>query len=175
MSKSGVRGSRDADLAPIGRIYAHYVENTLASFEEQSPGPEELAHRRSAVLAAGLPYLVAERDGEIAGFAYASPYRSRAAYRLTVEHSVYVAPGQERHGIGRALLSAVIDSCTKLGYRQMIAVIGDSANKASIQFHARMEFQEAGIIREVGFKFGRPVDVVIMQRSLAAKLPRTGA
>ncbi len=163
---AGVRRSDKADLAAIQRIYAHYVAHTLASFEETPPEAAELARRRQAIIAGGLPHLVAERDGEIAGYAYASPFRTRTAYRYTVEDSVYVAPGLERRGVATALLAALIETCTALGYRQMVAIIGDSANDASIRFHARMGFREAGLLRAVGFKFGRWVDAVLMQRAL---------
>ena len=158
----------------VRAIYAHHVENGLASFEETAPDRAELMRRRAEVLAGGLPYLVAELDGRIAGFAYASPYRTRSAYRHTVEDSIYVAPDFVRRGVARALLRALIERCEAHGYRQMVAVIGDTDNMASITLHARLGFHEAGVLRAIGFKLGRWVDSVLMQRSLgpgADRLP----
>lgn len=126
-----------------------------------------MARRRQAVIAAGLPYLVAELDGRIAGYAYASPFRPRPAYAATVENSVYVANWAQRRGVGRALLSALIDACVAAGKRQMIAVIGDSGNVASIGLHQAMGFSHVGTLQEVGFKHGRWLDVVLMQRPLS--------
>jgi L-amino acid N-acyltransferase YncA len=161
-----VRESTDADIAMIQAIYAYHVRHGLASFEEEPPSTAELLRRRADVLGRGLPYLVGEVDGIVIGYGYASPYRARSAYRFTLEDSVYVAPERIGKGVGRALLSAVIERCERLGSRQMIAVIGDSANHASIGLHARLDFAIVGTLPAVGFKFGRWVDSVLMQRAL---------
>ena len=138
----------------------------LASFEESAPGEGELRNRRQAVIALGLPYLVAERDGRVVGYAYATQYRARSAYRHSLENSVYVREGEGGRGIGEALLGALIERCEGGPWRQMIAVIGDSANAASIGLHRKLGFREVGTLAAVGFKFGRWVDSVLMQRSL---------
>jgi len=161
-----VRPSRDEDLPQIQAIYAHHVLHGLGSFEEVPPDVAELGRRRGDVLGRGLPYLVAEIDGRIVGYAYAGAYRPRPAYRHTVENSVYVAHGQAGRGIGRALLSELIRLCTAAGARQMVAVIGDSGNVGSIALHAAHGFAYSGLLRAVGFKHGRWVDSVLMQRPL---------
>jgi len=168
-----VRDAQLADLVRVQAIYAHHVRHGLASFEEEPPDLDEIARRFAAIRARGLPYLVAETvgagdDPAILGYAYAGPYRSRPAYRFTVEDSVYVAPESARLGAGRALLGTLIAGCTRLGYRQLIAVIGDSANEGSIRLHEAFGFAHAGHLRSVGFKFGRWVDSVILQRPLGA-------
>ncbi len=163
-----VRPSGASDLPAIQAIYAHHVTHGLGTFEETPPGAEEMAARRLAIVERGLPHLVAEADGRILGYAYAGPYRPRPAYRYTVEDSVYVAPEAVRHGVGRALLTALIEFCEAGPWRQMVAVIGDRGNTASIALHAALGFHEAGHLRAVGFKLGRWVDVVIMQRALGA-------
>jgi len=164
-----IRDSADADLAAIAAIYAHHVRTGFGSFEEVPPDAAELARRRAEVLARALPYLVASDGGTaILGYAYASPYRTRSAYRFTVEDSIYIAVGAERRGIGRALLAGLIERCTAAGYRQMVAVIGDSGNAASIGLHARLGFREVGCLHAIGFKHGRWVDSVLMQRDLGA-------
>lgn len=162
-----IRPAAESDFAAIQRIYAHHVLTGLASFEEISPDVAELTRRWRAIADAGLPYLCAlEADGALAGYAYAGPYRPRSAYRFTVEDSVYVAPGAGGRGIGRALLHRLIDICAGLGKRQMIAVIGDSANAASIALHRACGFELTGTFRAIGFKHGRWVDSVLMQRAL---------
>ncbi|MGE0211387.1 MAG: N-acetyltransferase family protein [Parvibaculaceae bacterium] len=161
-----VRDAGEADMAAVQAIYAHHVLNGLATFEETPPDTAELLARRTAALSRGLPYLVAERDGRIAGYAYATSYRPRPAYRHTVEDSVYVAEGFSGHGIGGALLGALIARCEAGPWRQMLAVIGNSGNEGSIALHARMGFQHVGVLRSVGFKLGRWVDTVLMQRPL---------
>ena len=164
-----------ADLAAIQAIYAHHVLHGLASFEEVPPDTPELTRRWRAIIDAGLPYLcAADEAGAIVGYAYASPYRPRSAYRFSVEDSVYVAPGAAGRGIGRALLVRLIEICTRLGKRQMIAVIGDSGNTASIGLHRACGFELAGTFRSIGFKHDRWVDSVLMQRALGqgdASLP----
>lgn len=161
-----VRDAEAADLAGIQAIYAHHVLTGLSSFEEVAPGVAEMAARRDAVIAAGLPYLAAELDGRVVGYAYATAYRPRPAYRHTVEDSVYVAPALDGRGIGTALLRRLIDRCEQGPWRQMLAVIGNSGNAGSIALHRRLGFREAGVFLDVGFKFGRWVDTVLMQRPL---------
>jgi len=167
-----VRDSEPAEIGAICDIYAHHVSHGFASFEEAPPDRAEMERRRAEILARGLPYLVAilpgrgPRDGDVAGYAYASPFRTRSAYRFTLENSVYVAPNMQRRSVGRALLAALLPRCAALGYRQMIAVIGDSANHASIGLHADVGFVEVGRLRAVGFKLGRWVDSVLMERAL---------
>ncbi|MDR5779096.1 GNAT family N-acetyltransferase [Caballeronia sp. LZ065] len=162
-----VRDAASADFDGIARIYAHYVEHALATFEEVPPSADDLRARHAAISAAGLPYLVAEVDDVIAGYACASAYRPRSAYRHTVEDSVYVADGFHGRGIGRALLEALIERCERGPWRQMIAVIGHSGNAGSIALHVRLGFEHAGVLRQVGFKHGQWVDTVLMQRALS--------
>jgi len=162
-----VRDAADADLPAIQAIYAHHVLHGLASFEEVPPGVDELRTRLATVRAAGLPYLVAEIDGAVAGYAYATLYRPRSAYRHTVEDSVYVAQGMAGRGIGAALLSAVIARCEAGPWRQMMATIGQGdGNRGSIALHTRMGFTRIGALRSVGFKHGQWLDTVLMQRPL---------
>ena len=163
-----VRDSTPADVGDIHEIYAHHVMHGLASFEEIPPDAGEMAQRRESVLALGLPHLVAEIDGRIVGYSYASLYRTRSAYRHTLEDSVYVREGLAGRGIGRALLTELIERCSRGPWRQMVAVIGDSANHASIELHRKLGFREVGNLEAVGFKFGRWVDSVLMQRALGA-------
>ena len=161
-----IRPSTDADLPAITAIYGWNVLNGLGTFEEDPPGQEEMARRRAAFLERGLPYLVAEQDGVVLGYAYAGPFRLRAAYRYTVEDSVYVSPDAVGKGVGRALLAALIVACEARGLRQMCAVIGDSGNLASIGLHASLGFAQQGVFPAMGYKFGRWVDLVWMQRPL---------
>ncbi|RXF74387.1 GNAT family N-acetyltransferase [Hansschlegelia zhihuaiae] len=165
-SRIVIRDAADADIPAIVRIYAHHVLSGLASFEEVAPGEAEMAARKAAILAIGAPYLVAELDGRVAGYAYAGPYRARPAYRHTIEDSIYVSPDALGRGVGRALLAELIARCEAGPWRQMIAVIGDSANAGSIALHASLGFTAVGTFRSVGFKFGRWVDSVLMQRAL---------
>lgn len=161
-----IRESIDADVDAIQRIYAHHVLHGFGSFEEVPPTVEDIALRRGGFLALGMPYLVAEIDGMVAGYAYASPFRPRSAYRHSVEDSIYVAPEATRRGVGRALLDELVARCTALGFRQMIAVIGDSQNLGSIRLHEASGFYHAGVLKSVGRKLGRWVDSVMMQRAL---------
>jgi L-amino acid N-acyltransferase YncA len=163
-----IRDATEADMAAIQAIYAHYVLHGLATFEEVPPTTEELAIRRAALLNRGLPFLAAELKGEVVGYAYAAPYHSRSAFRYTIEDSVYVAHGLGGRGIGSALLQALIARCEAGPWRQMIAVIGDSANAGSIALHHGMGFRLSGSLSSAGFKLGRWVDVVLMQRPLGA-------
>ncbi len=161
-----IRDSRADDLERIQAIYAHHVLTGTASFEEVPPGLEELASRRDDVLGRGMPYIVAEMEGRVIGYAYAGPYRLRTAYRYTVEDSIYLDPDCMGRGAGRALLSVVIDRCAEAGCRQMVAVIGGNGNAASIGLHRSLGFEPAGLLKAVGFKFGHWVDSVLMQRPL---------
>jgi phosphinothricin acetyltransferase len=161
-----------ADAAAIAAIYAHHVLHGLASFEEVPPDAGEIARRLAERGAQGLPTLLARLGGRPVGFAHAGRYRTRPAYRFTVEDSVYVAAGAEGKGIGRALLAELIARCAALGCRQMVAIIGDSANRASIGLHERLGFRRAGLLADVGFKHGRWVDSVIMQRPLGVGAAR---
>ncbi len=163
-----IRDSRDDDVAAITRIYGHHVLHGLASFEETAPPPEEMARRRADYLAQGYPYIVAERDGRLVGYAYAAAYRTRPAYRFAVENSIYIDQEDRQGGVGSALLPALIERCEALGFRQMIAVIGDSANAASIGLHAKFGFRTVGTLAAIGWKHGRWVDSVLMQRALGA-------
>jgi L-amino acid N-acyltransferase YncA len=161
-----LRDARESDMPAVQAIYAHHVIHGTASFELEPPTLEQMLQRRADICANGLPYLVAERDGEVVGYAYATPYRPRPAYRFTVEDSVYVREGMAGFGIGHALLAAVIQHCTASGRRQMVAIIGNSENSASIRLHARLGFRQVGVFESVGFKHGRWLDTVIMQREL---------
>jgi phosphinothricin acetyltransferase len=161
-----IRDSRDDDIPTIAGIYAHAVRHGSASFELDPPDAAEMARRRHAVLAAGYPYVIAEHGGAVVGYGYASAYRPRPAYRFTVENSVYVAPGQQRQRIGHALLEALIARCEAAGFRLMVAVIGDSANHASIGLHTAHGFSHAGLLPSIGWKHGRWVDSVLMTRPL---------
>lgn len=161
-----IRPATLADIPAITRIYAHAVKHGTASFELEPPDEAEMTARMQALLDGKFPYFVAEIDGAVAGYAYASLYRTRPAYRFTLEDSVYIAPEAHRRGIGKALLVKLIETCTALGYRQMIAVIGDSAQAASIGLHKACGFEPAGNLKNIGFKFGRWLDTPLMQLSL---------
>jgi L-amino acid N-acyltransferase YncA len=170
-----LRAAKPGDISEITRIYAHAVRHGTASFELDAPDITEMTGRYQAMVATGYPYLVAQRAGELLGFAYAGPYRMRPAYKWTVEDAVYVAPQLQRHGVGSALLRRLIELSESKGYRQMIAVIGDSANAGSIELHRALGFHMVGTLANTGFKFGRWLDTVLMQRSLgpgAAAPPR---
>jgi phosphinothricin acetyltransferase len=161
-----VRDATAADAAALAAIYGHHVLHGTGTFEEVPPSVAEMAGRLAAVRARGLPFLGAVEGGAIVGLAYAAPFRLRAAYRYTAEDSVYVAPGRVGQGIGRALLQAVIDRCAALGLRQLIAIVGDSANVASIGLHRSLGFEQKAVLPAVGFKHGAWVDIVLMQRPL---------
>jgi L-amino acid N-acyltransferase YncA len=154
------------DIPAIAAIYAHHVLHGLASFEIVPPSTKEMTQRRETIVAGGYPYLVAESGGEILGYAYASAYRPRPGYRHTVENSVYLRHDRMGRGIGTLLLDQLIAECEARGFRQMIAVIGDSGNNASIALHHRAGFALVGTFRSCGFKLGRWVDTVLMQRAL---------
>jgi L-amino acid N-acyltransferase YncA len=173
-----IRDAKASDMASVQTIYAHHVLHGLASFEEVPPSVDDLRARWDAVLALGLPYLVAEAAGRIVGYSYASPYRARPAYRHSIEDSVYVADGLGGRGIGTTLLGALIAHCEAGAWRQMVAIIGDSGNDGSIALHRKHGFRPVGTLRAVGFKHGGWVDSVLMQRELGAgcrTLPGGGA
>jgi L-amino acid N-acyltransferase YncA len=161
-----IRASREDDIAAIAAIYRHHVLHGLASFEEVPPEPDEIASRRRDIVTRGLPYLVAERSGRVLGYCYAGPYRPRSAYRFTLEDSIYIDAAEVGRGIGRALLGGLLDRCTELGYRQMVAVIGGTNTWPSIRLHAAFGFTQVGVLPAVGYKFGGWVDIVLMQRAL---------
>src|SRR4051794_8730829 len=161
-----VRPSQDSDLAQIAAIYAHAVRHGTASFELDPPPEAEMARRRSALIEGGYPYLVAEAEGAILGYAYAGPYRPRAAYRSTVEDSIYIAPAAQGRGVGRALLAALIRECEARDFRLMVAVIGDEASAGSIALHRSAGFEHVGTLPGIGYKHGRWLASVLMQRVL---------
>lgn len=161
-----IRDAIESDLPAIQAIYAHYVLTSVASFEETPPDVDDLRARRAAVLQQGLPYLVAVVDGTVAGYAYATPYRSRSAYRYTVEDSIYIDDTQRSRGIGRALLAALIERCEAGPGRQMIAVIADGGLGGSTALHRAFGFEPIGTLKAVGFKAGRWIDTALMQRPL---------
>jgi L-amino acid N-acyltransferase YncA len=169
-----IRPVAPGDIADITAIYAHAVRHGTASFETEPPGEAEMNARYEALKSGGFPYLVAEIGGHVAGYAYAGPYRTRIAYRYTVEDSVYIHPDAQRQGVGRSLLTDLITQAEARGFRQMIAVIGDSAQTSSIELHRSLGFAAVGTFTNVGFKHGRWLDSVLLQRSLgegAATLP----
>jgi phosphinothricin acetyltransferase len=171
-----IRDATAADLPAIQAIYAHHVLHGLASFEIVPPTVADIRSRFESITAAGYPYLVATEDPAVLGYAYAGAYRTRPGYRYAVEDSVYVDADLVGRGIGRRLLTCLIDACERRGYRQMLAIIGDSANAASIELHRACGFTVAGTLNAVGFKFGRWVDSVLMQRPLGEsdRSPPTG-
>ncbi|HEV2676687.1 MAG TPA: GNAT family N-acetyltransferase [Aliidongia sp.] len=168
ISAATIRPSREDDMAAIAAIYCHHVLTGTASFETEAPDVAEMAQRRADLLGRGMPHLVLEQDGLVRGYAYAGPYRPRAAYRDTVENSVYLAPDAIGLGFGRRLLTVLIEECTARGLRQMVAVVGDSANLPSIRLHERMGFRNVGTLAAVGYKHGRWLDTVLLQRTLGA-------
>jgi len=166
MSNLSIRPASQADIPAITRIYDYAVRHGTASFELDPPDEAEMARRHRALADSGYPYLVAEIDGAVAGYAYAGPYRARPAYRFSVENSIYVSPAMHRRGIGRALLDRLIAECETRGYRLMIAVIGDSAQAPSIELHRAAGFKPVGAFEGIGYKFDRWLDTVLMQRAL---------
>lgn len=161
-----LRSATDADLPAITAIYAHWVQHGTGSFELEAPTLEEMSRRRTDVLGKGLPYLVAEVHGRVVGYAYANWFRPRPAYRFTVENSVYVDQDARRSGVARLLLAELVTRCELAGARQMIAVIGDSGNAGSMGLHAALGFRHVGTLQSTGWKFGRWLDTVFMQRAL---------
>jgi phosphinothricin acetyltransferase len=174
MSGLVVRASTEADVARCVEIYAHHVLHGTASFELDPPDLAEMKKRRAAVLEIGLPHLVAERDGKVMGYAYASNWRPRPAYKFSVEDSIYIDKDAVGQGVGKALLPVLIEQCTALGKKQMVAVIGDSASTPSIRLHASCGFRKVGTLENIGFKFGRWLDSVLMQRALGENVGGEG-
>ena len=168
MSDLSIRAAAIRDLAAITTIYDEAVRHGTASFETEPPDLSEMTRRYEALCAGPYPYLVAEQNGEIAGYAYAAAYRARPAYYWCIEDSIYVAPSFQRRGIGRALLVRLIVASETAGFRQMVAVIGDSTNTGSIEVHRTAGFRMVGTFDNVGFKFGRWLDTVLMQRALGS-------
>ena len=168
MSDVMLRPATAADAPALAAIYGHHVTHGLGTFDLTPPSAETMAERMAGILAHGLPYLVAELDGRVAGYAYAGVFRPRAGYAYTVEDSVYIAPDAVGRGLGKTLLSRVIAECEAMGLRQMIACVGDSANAASIGLHTALGFTPSGTVEAAGFKHGRWVDIVFMRRSLGA-------
>lgn len=166
MSALSIRNATEHDAAELHLIYAHYVLHGFGTFEEVPPGAHSFEEKIRAIAAHGLPFLVAQDGPQIVGYAYASPFRPRTGYRYSVEDSVYVRDGLRGRGIGRELLSALVPRCEALGVRQIVAVIGDSENRGSIGVHEGAGFVHAGVVRGVGYKLGRWVDIVMMQRTL---------
>jgi L-amino acid N-acyltransferase YncA len=161
-----IRAAVASDMDAIAHIYAHHVNHGTGTFETDPPDSSEIGRRWSDVIAGGLPWLVADDDGDVVGYAYAGTYRPRLAYRHTVEDSIYVRADRVGSGVGKLLMPALIMAAQSCGMRQMIAVIGDSGNQASIHLHRSFGFQDAGLLKDVGFKFGRWLDTVFMQRGL---------
>ena len=161
-----IRPSTAADLPAIAAIYAWHVARGTGTFELDVPDAPEMARRRDDVLAKSLPWLVAERDGHVLGYAYANHFRPRRAYRFCLEDSIYLAEEARGQGLGKLLLAELLARCEAAGARQMLAVIGDSANTGSIGVHRALGFEHVGVMRSAGWKFDRWLDVVIMQRSL---------
>ncbi|MDN3921927.1 GNAT family N-acetyltransferase [Roseateles violae] len=161
-----LRLSTEADIPAIQAIYEHAVLHGTGTFETEVPEPAEMARRRAEVLSRGLPWLVAERGGQVLGYAYANYFRPRMAYRFCLEDSIYLAPAAQGQGLGRLLLAELIARCEAAGARQMLAVIGDAENKGSIGLHAALGFEHTGVLKSSGWKFGRWLDVVLMQRQL---------
>jgi L-amino acid N-acyltransferase YncA len=168
MSDAIIRAAGDGDIAAITRIYAHAVKNGTATFEIEPPDEAEMAHRQKALLAKNYPYVVAERSGVVAGYASASHFHTRPAYRWSIQDSIYVDPQFHGQGLGRLLITRLVADAEARGFRQMIAVIGDSANAASIALHAAADFRLIGTLKSVGFKHGRWLDTVVMQRALGS-------
>ena len=166
MTALNVRSTTPADIPAIARIYAHAVLNGTATFELEPPSEAEMLRRYEKLRAGPFPYVVAEVDGAVAGYAYAGAFRERPAYRFTVEDSIYIAPQMHRRGIGRVLLMRLIADATAAGFRQMMAVIGDSAQAGSIGLHEACGFRHSGVNEAVGYKFGRWLDTVQMQLAL---------
>jgi L-amino acid N-acyltransferase YncA len=163
-----IRPSAAADVPALAAVYAWNVEHGTGTFELDPPDAAEMSRRREDVLAKGLPWLVAERAGTVLGYAYANHFRPRKAYRFCVEDSVYLAEEAQGQGIGTLLLAELMARCEALGARQMLAVIGDSANLGSIGVHRKLGFSDVGVLRSVGWKFDRWLDVVMMQKALGA-------
>ena len=155
------------DLGDIAEIYAHYVRTSVATFELEPPDQDEWRRRFDAIVRGGLPFLVTERDGAVAGYAYCAPWKTRPAYTATVEDSVYVSPSAVGRGCGTELMRDLLDACDSAGIREVIAVIADTGDSASVELHHRFGFTDAGRLTRVGYKHGLYVDTLLLQRSLA--------
>lgn len=165
-SRPRIRACEEHDILSVTEIYGHHVLHSPGTFEIEPPSHAEMARRRGDLLDKGFPYLVAERDGIVVGYAHVGPYRARPAYRYTIENSVYVHPGHARQGLGRLLMGTLLSECATKDFHQVIAVIGDSANVASIRLHEELGFHRVGTLQCVGFKFQRWLDTVLMQRQI---------
>jgi phosphinothricin acetyltransferase len=163
-----IRPSTDADVAAIAAIYTHHVLHGTGTFEIDPPSAQDMVARRADVLAKGLPYLVAEEDGRVLGFAYCNWFKPRPAYRFSAEDSIYLAPAAAGRGLGRQLLTALAEAAQACGVRKLIAVIGDSANAGSVGVHRALGFEHVGVIRSCGWKFDRWLDIVLMEKALGA-------
>ncbi|MFM0640023.1 GNAT family N-acetyltransferase [Paraburkholderia metrosideri] len=163
-----IRDAAEVDLPAIQAIYAHHVLTGVASFEEIPPSVDDLRTRLASVRSHGLPYMVAEIGGEVAGYCYATPYRPRVAYRHTIEDSIYIGDAYRGRGLGRALLQALIERCETGPWRQMVAVIADGGSGGSLSLHTQLGFELTGTLKAVGFKHGRWLDTTLMQRTLGA-------
>ena len=163
-----IRPSRDEDVAAITTIYRHHVLHGTGTFEIDPPSETDMASRRADVLSKGLPYLVSEENGQVLGFAYCNWFKPRPAYRFSAEDSIYLAPGLQRKGLGRALLVELCLQAERAGVRKMLAVIGDSANAGSIGLHSALGFTHTGTVRSCGWKFSRWLDIVLMEKPLGA-------
>ena len=161
-----IRSSSDPDIPAITAIYAHHVLNSTGTFETEAPSEQDMTNRRADVLGKGLPYLVAVSDGQVVGFAYGNWFKPRPAYRYSVEDSIYLAPDQHAKGLGRALLAELMARCETTGIRKMMAIVGDSENRASIGLHLALGFEQIGKIDACGWKFGAWRDIVILQKTL---------
>ena len=163
-----IRPATTEDLKDVAEIYAHYVTHTVITFDQTPPRLADWQQRLADLTARGLPFLVAEHSGDVAGYAYAGQWRPKPAYRYTVENSIYLAPGLTGRGLGGALLGPLIGECATAGFRRMIAVIADTGNPASVTLHERFGFTHAGRLIDVGHKHGRSIDTILMQRALTA-------
>lgn len=161
-----IRPSRDEDLDAITRVYAHHVLHGTGTFETTPPTRDDMAGRRADVLGKGLPWLVIEADGQVMGYAYGNWFKPRPAYRYSVEDSIYMAPESAGKGLGKLLLTELLAQCERAGVRKVMAVIGDSANAGSIGVHKALGFEQVGVVQSCGWKFGRWLDIVLMQKSI---------
>lgn len=168
MTDITIRPSRDEDVPTIAAIYTHHVQNGTGTFETEAPTVADMAARRADVLAKQLPYLVAERDGQLLGFAYCNWFKPRPAYRFSAEDSIYLAEAARGQGVGRQLLAELSQAAERAGVRKLIAVIGDSANAGSIGVHRGQGFTAVGVLKDCGWKFGKWLDVVLMEKPLGA-------
>lgn len=168
MTPLTIRPSRDEDVAAIAAIYAHHVLHGTGTFETDPPSPADMASRRADVLSKQLPYLVAERGGQVLGFAYCNWFKPRPAYRFSAEDSIYLAEAARGQGVGSQLLAALSQAAEAAGVRKLIAVIGDSANAGSVGVHRAQGFTQVGVLKDCGWKFGQWLDVVLMEKSLGA-------